>query len=144
MLLFILYTRLHFLHHRNKQSSTQTPAKQYKSLPANRPFLLTLPIFQRLIFQILLPLYILPIAHNNLFPYIIQTKLKISSLNIIGMVRVELTIAGNNIPDRFTIYATSPKLLCKVYFWNNLSTKLWFTICFINHRYRSLAEEIHL
>lgn len=28
------------------------------------------------------------------------------------MVRVELTIAGNDVPDRFTIYATSPILSC--------------------------------
>lgn len=28
------------------------------------------------------------------------------------MVRVELTIAGNHVPDRFTIYATSPILNC--------------------------------
>lgn len=26
------------------------------------------------------------------------------------MVRVKLTIVGNNVPDRFTIYATSPIL----------------------------------
>ncbi len=28
------------------------------------------------------------------------------------MVRVELTIARNDVPDRFTIYATSPIVSC--------------------------------